>query len=278
MSVSPKLKKRWIVCSPISKMIEVTDRKLERELQHPPPRRVRFSGHAVLLCMAASLLLVAFGACGVAAILEASRLQILQSHGRLTTATVVKVEYSNGAVPTGFLYRFTTREHRSVVARFPISNARSGIDGRAPKAPALLAGAKFPLLYAVIGGRLIGRPAESTSQGKVLSLAFVGLASASIGLWLFMQCIGWLMRARKLVKHGNVVVGTVLGKEAAVEESARYFISVTFTDPDGVVHLRKVPCSATQYQTFHAGQSLSIVYPADRPAEAMPYALLPFGH
>ena len=259
-------------------MIELTDRILERELQYPPPRRVRFSGHAILLCIAAILLLVAFGACGVAAMIEASRLQILHTHGHLTTATVVRVEYSNGAVPTGFLYRFTTSDNRTIVARLPISNARSGIDGRPPKAPELLPGNTFAVRYAVIGDRLIGRPAQSTTPGKVLSLAIVGLVSALIGLGLFMQCIGWLERARKLVKHGNVAVGTVLGKEASVEDSARYYISVSFIAPDGVVHLRKLPCSAAQYQTFHDGQSLSVVFPPDRPGEAMPYALLPFGH
>jgi hypothetical protein len=268
-------------------MIDPTDTTLERDLQPAPPRRVRASGHAVLLCVTAVLLLTAFGACGLAAIGEAARLQFLHWRGHTAVATIIKTEYAGGAIhsqptdldsasPTGYLYRFTTTDYRSVEGLLPAAGARLDMRGAAAKKPLLALGSTFRVRYAKIEDRVVSRPSFSTTPDKVVSLTIVGLASTAIGVGLFWQCMGWLRRCYRLVKTGNVAIGTVLGKEAAAEDSPKFYIAFSYTTADDVVRFCRVPCSSAQYQSFREGQTLSVVYSAHRPGEATPYALLPF--
>lgn len=273
--------------------IDLTDHVLEQELRAAPPRRVRFSSHAFLVCVASALLLGAFGACGLAALTEAVRLTILHAQGRTAMAVVTEIDYSTGEPPTRsrsrwdpanaaaasqILYRFRASDGHRIVARLPLSIARYDVDGRVTQPLVFLPGARFPVRYARIDGRLVSRPESNTAPNKIAFLVAAGLAAAAIGVALFWKCVSWLASARKLVSTGCVSVGTVLGKESTLEDSSRFTITFAYPTSDGAVRFRQAACSASQFQRFRAGQTLTVVYPADRPGEATPYVLLPFGH
>ncbi|HEY3331104.1 MAG TPA: DUF3592 domain-containing protein [Capsulimonadaceae bacterium] len=273
-------------------VLDRPDHIIESELTPLPPRRVRFSGRAFVVCLATLFLFLAFATCGLATLGEAWRMQDLVKRGHVATATVTQIDYSTGQAPTtdaakwntansgsvsSIIYKFASSDGATHIGRIPITPARSDA-GMGPPTPfTMLPGTTLQVWYEVTGDRVISRPWSGDPGKRIGFLVVAGLAAICFGAYLAWRAFRWVSQSYNLVRTGFVAEATIITKDSRTEDAARFYVSVGYTSHDGVMRQKTIQCTSSQYQKFESGQTLTVIYPSMKPEEATLYALLPFG-